>query len=61
MDLDKIFASMFGLILVFILVSRADEVNTLITGIGGFITRQTQALQGVSTPGLFGGTTTLIR
>lgn len=55
MDLDKIFASMFGLILVFILVSRADQVNKLVTSIGGFITSQTQALQGVST-GLFPAT-----
>lgn len=51
MDVDKVFASMFGLILVFILVSRADQVNTLVTSIGGFITKQTQALQGVGYPG----------
>lgn len=47
MDVNKILASMFGLILVFILVSRADEVNTLVNSIGGFITTQTKALQGV--------------
>ena len=51
MDINKIFASMFALILVFILVSRADEVNTLVTSIGGFITSQTKALQGVGYAG----------
>jgi hypothetical protein len=49
MDVNKIFASMFFLILVFLIVTRAGEVNLLVQSIGGFITKQTQALQGVST------------
>jgi hypothetical protein len=47
MDVNKIFASMFGLILVFLLLSRADEFAAIIRSAGGFLTDQTRALQGV--------------
>lgn len=53
MDVDKIVAGMFFLILVFILVSRASNFNSIVKSIGGVVTAQTQALQGVSTG--FGG------
>lgn len=52
-DVNKILASMFGLILVFLLLSRADEFNSIISAMGGFITNQTRALQGVSYGGQY--------
>lgn len=51
MDLNKVVAGSFFLILVFLVVSRANEVNLLVSTIGGFVTRYTQTLQGVSSSG----------
>lgn len=54
MNVDKALTGMFSLILVFLLLSRSDEFTKIIDASGGFITQQTQALQGVST-GVFSG------
>jgi hypothetical protein len=51
MDVNKLVAGMFFLILVFIIVSRASDFNTIVKSVGGVVTAQTQALQGVSTFG----------
>ncbi len=59
-DIDKYVAGIFSLILVFLLVSRADSVNTLVKSIGGFVTQETAQLQGVSIS-QFGGGASLIR
>ncbi len=52
MNLDKIISGMFGLIILFLLLTRAGELNSIVRSVGGFITSQTQALQGVSGGGL---------
>lgn len=51
MRIDQIIGGMFSLILVFIIVSRADQVNQLVTSVGSFVTAQTKALQGVGYAG----------
>lgn len=48
---EKFIAGTFGLILVFLLLSRAAELTQIIQTIGGFWTQQTRVLQGVGTPG----------
>lgn len=51
MDVNKILASMFFLILVFLLVSRASEVSAILTTAGSVLTTQTKALQGIGGAG----------
>lgn len=51
MDIGKIVSGMFFLILVFLVLSRASEFNNIVSTVGGFVTTQTQALQGVTTSG----------
>jgi len=50
-NLDKVIASMFGLILVFLILSRSGEFNSVVNAIGGFVTSQTAQLQGVTSTG----------
>ena len=48
MKLDNIIEGMFGLILVFLILSRADSFNTVVKALGGFVTKQTAVLQGIN-------------
>lgn len=48
---ERVLASMFGLILVFLLLSRSAEFVAIIHAGGDFLTSQTKALQGVSAGG----------
>jgi len=50
-DLDKIFVMMFGLILVFLVLSRSNEATSIISSAGGFLNNQTRILQGVNAGG----------
>jgi len=50
---ERVLSATFGLILVFLLLSRADEFNRIIRAGGEFITSQTRILQGVGTTGRF--------
>lgn len=54
MNLERIIGGMGLLILVFLLLSRADSANTVIRSIGGFVTDQTRALQGLTPSGFSG-------
>ena len=48
MKLDNIIEGMFGLILVFLILSRASSFNSVVGSVGGFVSKQTQILQGVN-------------
>jgi hypothetical protein len=56
MDLDKVLAGMFFLILTFLLLSRASEFNGIIQSVASFVTSQTQVLQGVGYGSVIQGT-----
>lgn len=49
MNLDRILGPMFGLIALFLILSRGREFNSIINSIGTFVTQQTRTLQGVAT------------
>ncbi len=50
-DLDRILSGMFLLILVFLLLSRSGETNSIIQSFGNFVETQTAILQGTTTSG----------
>ena len=55
-QVDKIVGGMFGLILVFLVLTRAAEFNSIIKNVSSFVTTQTAQLQGYNPAGgLFGG------
>lgn len=47
--LAKVIGGMFGLILVFLILSRAAEFNAIIRSVSSFVTQQTAQLQGYNT------------
>jgi hypothetical protein len=49
--IEKVLASMFGLILVFLLLTRASEFNSIVSAVADFVTTQTAILQGRSVTG----------
>jgi hypothetical protein len=48
-DVERVISAMFGLIVLFLILSRAGEFNAIVRAIGGFVTEQTRTLQGVGT------------
>lgn len=46
---ERIIGSMFGLIILFLVLSRASEFNSIIKAAGSFVTQQTAQLQGYGT------------
>lgn len=50
-DLDRVLSGMFLLILVFLLLSRSGETNSIIQSFGNFVETQTAILQGTTTSG----------
>lgn len=49
MNVEKVIGTMFGLILVFLILTRAAEFNAIIKQVSGFVTQQTAQLQGYNT------------
>lgn len=49
--IERVLASMFGLILVFLLLTRSSEFNSIISSISDFVTMQTAILQGRNVQG----------
>jgi hypothetical protein len=53
-DFDKIFGGIGLLILVFLLLSRAEETNTVVSALAQALTSNIRALQGLTPTGALG-------
>lgn len=58
---ERIVAGMFGLILVFLLLSRSSEFNSIINSFGGFVQSQSLILQGRNPGASFLGSGSIAR
>lgn len=52
--INRVVGAMFGLIALFLILTRAAEFNAIIRTGGGFITQQTAQLQGFAPQNTFG-------
>ena len=52
--IDRALAATFGLILLFLLLTRSQEFSAIVRAIGGFVTEQTRILQGLTPTGFSG-------
>jgi hypothetical protein len=52
--INRLIAGTFGLIMLFLLLSRSSDFTSIISSVGGFVTNQTQALQGVGNTSYLG-------